>query len=277
MNDLAFKTQNFILNLRKNLRYSIMLVPIVTIFLLPVGYFGARAIVGSFLKPNAGIISTNVQILDNSLINITDTGAVALSNNKKLFYAKLNNRENTTFGFPKLFYKVSYVDDAGIVVENDNTIYRTFVLPKEDFYLVHTGPSSATGIKVSFDMTASQKVNASERDLIEIDKKLVEISNLKIDTTDSNSFTVSLTLSNISGKDLKNLVMQYRINGNNAIGGGADGIAYLGNIVFTEIKANDNQTRIVGQNIPYPFGINKNNLQFTPDFNKLFRYNIYDN
>lgn len=268
MYNLAFKLQVFILELRKNLRYWVMALPLLALLVSPLfSYLGATAY--SFTLPkDKGNFKLIAPSKTDIKINIDYAKSVELINGKRLFIQRINNRDNTNYGFRKLVYKVQYFDETNKEVDKDETKYIDFMLPKEVFYISHVASKQAKTMKIAWLLEESNLVNVIPESLTKFDRKIVELSNLTLDTSGDTTFNLNFLINNLSGKTLKDVKYQYLVTNK------ASEIEYVGNLTISELKDFDKSAKSV-TNLSYPVGENKNELLYITDNNKL-RYNFFE-
>jgi hypothetical protein len=275
MNEFTFKIQTFVLNLRKNLRYSIILLPIIVILLLPLVYYITSMVTKSLVSDSAGKFNANIFKVTPDMIKITDAGFVNLSNNRRLFYSKITNRENASFGFSNLDYRVRFTDNNGKTIEEDKTIKQQFVMPREDFYIAHEASNNAAAMAIDFDLVTSRIYNFRDVDLLKVEEtKIASPSNHKLIVNPDGTYNLFVTISSESSRIIKNAKFHYRVNNkkdNNSV-------AYLGVFGFSEIRPKTNDEKQIAINRPAPEGVNVNDLTFAIDYNSknAIRYNYYE-
>jgi hypothetical protein len=268
MFNIAFRLQLIILELRRNLRYWVMLIPLVTLLLFPLFYWTGGFAYTFTLDKSLGAIAIQTPLKDNINIITDEKKSVELINGKKLFITRINNRDNLTYGFRKLIYQIQFLDENQQEIDQDNTKYQDFMLPGEVFYVSHTASKKAQTMNIKFLLKESNLVNVLQESVKKFDRKVAELSNLTIDTSASNVFSINFLINNLSGKTLKNLKYQY------VIGDKVNNNLYLGNLTFTEIKDFDQTPKSV-TDISYPVGVNKSELQYLKEKNNL-RYNFLE-
>ena len=150
MYNLAFSFQIFILGLRKNIRYWIMFLPIITIIVFPFFSFLSSYIYSFTLGKESGVVTSVSQKITDVVIDVDQKKFIDLRNDKRLFVSRINNRENLKYGFRKIFYMVKFFDDNNIEVDIDRTKYQNFILPKETFFVTHFATSKAVRMDLEF-------------------------------------------------------------------------------------------------------------------------------
>ncbi|MGL4758236.1 MAG: hypothetical protein ACRCXZ_02795 [Patescibacteria group bacterium] len=265
MNNLGTRFYILLLELSKNLRYWVMFLPILTILLLTPIYYLTTLAYSSTLSNKSG--SFNIASLNklNVPINIDQESYQDLKNGKRLFYSRINNRENDKYGFRKLIYQIEFLDENNNIIEKDDTKYETFMLPKKTFYLSHFGTIKAKKMKLKFLMNESDSVYVLPSDISKADNILLQTSNLNLDSSSDEFFNINFLLNNRTNKTLNNLIFQFIIKNK------AGENAYIGNISISQLTDLDNTTKSVNQ-LSYPLNQSKNELEFTVD-NVDIRYN----
>jgi hypothetical protein len=268
MYDLAFRIQVMILEFRKNLRYWVLALPLVTLIAFPV-MIGVSSFVYSFaVDKNAGVLALIPQ--DKSKVNFKDEPSehVDLKNGRRLFFSKVNSRDNTTFGFRKLYYTIKFFDKGGKEVDKDTTKYENFVLPAEIFYITHFASTNAETMKVEYLTAESDLVNVLPEDLKKYQKQVATLSNLSPDITSDDFFNLNFILNNTSGKKLQNLRYQYIVTNK------ASKIVYVGNLTISELIEGDKGIKSVSS-LSYPLNVPKGELTYVTD-NNTIRYNVFE-
>jgi hypothetical protein len=268
MYNLAFKLQVFILELRKNLRYWVMALPILALMIFPLFSFLGGTLYSFALPKDKGYFSLIAPSKTDIKINIDYTKSVELLNGKRLFIQRINNRDNVNYGFRKLVYKVQFIDESGKEVDKDDTKFVDFMMPKEVFYISHLASKQAKSMKVTWLLAESNLVNVIPENLLKFDRKIVELSNLSLDITGEAAFNLNFLVNNLSGKTLKDIKYQYLVTNKESE------IEYVGNLTISELKDFDKSAKSV-TNLSYPVGQNKNDLLYITDNNKL-RYNFFE-
>jgi hypothetical protein len=269
MYNLAFSLQVFILELRKNLRYWVMFLPIVTLILFPLILSLSSYLFSMNLPKNQGIVKTLTPDKTLVKINIDQEKYVDLKNGKRLFFSRINNRDNLKFGFRKIIYTIDFTDNNDNVIEKGDTKFENFILPNEVFYITHFSNSNkGTKMKVNFILNESNLVNILPESIEKYKVKVAELSNLTIDNSKDDLFNLSFLINNTSGKTLKNLKLQYVISNK------TQDYKYVDTFTFTEIKELDKDAKFVS-NLSYPLNISKEDLTFIKDNNTL-RYNFFE-
>jgi hypothetical protein len=257
-----------VLELRRNLRYWVMALPIISLILFPI-LLGLSSYIYSFtLAKGVGVISTISPDKASVEILIDQNKQIDLKSGKRMFYARINNRENLKYGFRKLVYKVKFFDKDNKEVDQDNTKYENFMMPKEVFYISHFASTSAVKMDVSFLLNESDLVNVLPDDVAKYSRKVAELSNLSIDITRDDFFTLNFLINNTSSKTLKNLKYQYILNDKKS------DYVYIGNLTISELKDFDKSQKSI-DGLSYPLNIPKGDLGYITDNNTL-RYNFFE-
>jgi hypothetical protein len=242
-----------------------MLLPLVSLILIPVVYNLSTYGYGLTLNKNKGNFTTLVPKKEDIKITIDQEKFVDLKSGKRMFFSRINNRENIKFGFRKIYYKVQFFDTNNIEIDKDDNRYENFILPKEVFYLTHYASAKATKMKINFLLQESDLVNVLPSDLTRFDTKVAEVSNLSIDTSRDDYFNLNYILNNLSSKTINNIKFHYILTNK------AQEIVYTGSIQVSQLTDNDKSTKSVND-LSYPLNTPKLNLEFTSDNNGL-RYN----
>ena len=265
MYNIGFRLQVMVLELRKNLRYWIMILPIITLLLMPFVSFLSSVVYGLTLKKEFGNFVALVPKKEDITLNIDLKKYVDLKSGKRLFFSRVNNRENLKYGLRKLIYRIEFKNDKDQVVDVDNTKYETFMLPKEVFYISHQGSTNATKMEIKYIPSESDVVNVLPEQIDKVTKPLATLSNLNVDISRDDFFNINFLLNNLANKTINNLKFQYVLTNKQ------QEIIYVGNIAITELTDNDKSTKSVNS-LSYPLNTSKSDLEFTTDNNKI-RYN----
>ncbi len=265
MYKFGFRLQLLILELRKNIRYWVMALPIITLLIVPLAYSLGAFGYSYTLDKSTGLFSTLVPKKEDVQIIIDQEKFIDLKSGKRMFFSRVNNRDNVKFGFRKIYYKIQFFDANNNEIDKDDTRYENFILPKEVFYLTHYASSKATKMKINFLTKESDIVNIIPTDLVKFDKKVVEVSNLAIDTSRDDFFNLNYLLNNVSSKTLNNIKFHYILTNK------SQEIVYTGSIQVSQLTDNDKSIKSVND-LSYPLNTPKLDLEFTSDNNRL-RYN----
>lgn len=269
MYDLAFRIQVMILEFRKNLRYWVLALPIVTLVLFPI-VIGATSFIYSFaVNKDAGNLALIKQDKRNFEPMFDIEKHVDLKNGKRLFFTRLNNDDNSTFGFRKFYYTVKFFDINKQEVDKDDTKYENFLLPTEIIFLTHFASSKAETMKIKFLTAESDLVNILPEDLEKYkNPKATELSNLKIDISNDDYFSLNFLVNNTTGKKLQNLKYQYVVTNK------ASEIVFVSNLTLSELQVDDKELKTISS-LSYPVNVPKGELLYIKDNNKM-RYNIFE-
>ena len=268
MYNLAFNFQIFILGLRKNIRYSIMFLPLVTIILFPFFSFLSSYIYSFTLGKQLGVINTISQKITDVTINVDQKKFVDLKNDKRLFMSRINNRDNLKYGFRKIFYNVKFFDENNLEVDIDKTKYQNFILPKETFFITHFATPKAVKMDLEFLIAESDLVNILPDELAKYDRTVAGLNNLSIDISNDETFNLNFLIDNLYSKTLNNLKYEYALTNSQGE------YLYVGNLVFSQVLNIDKSPKSVN-NLSYPVKILKTDLVYIKDNNKL-RYNFFE-
>jgi hypothetical protein len=268
MYDLAFRLQVMILEFRKNLRYWVLALPLVTLITFPI-VIGATSFIFSFTVPkDSGKLALIAQDKKNYTPVFDLNKFIDLKNGRRLFFSRLNGRENTTFGFRKFYYKIKFFDKSNQEVDQDSTKYENFLLPGESFYITHFATPKSDRMEINFLKTESDLVNVLPEDSKKYEKQIAALTNLTLDNSSDDFFNINFALNNTSGKRLQNLRYQYVITNKTSE------IVYVGNLTLSELLETDKASKSVSS-LSYPLNIPKGDLTYITDNNKI-RYNVFE-
>jgi hypothetical protein len=268
MYDFAFRIQVIILEFRKNLRYWVLALPIITLIAFPL-MIGLTSFVYSFaVNKTQGVLAVIPQDKSKVKLKVDLENHVDLKNGRRLFFSRVNSRDNTTFGFRKLYYTIKFFDKGGKEVDTDSTRYENFVLPAEVFYLTHFASNNAETMKVEFLNAESDLVNILPEDTKKYQKQVAALTNLKADIGSDDFFNLNFALNNTSGKKLQNLRYQYVVTNK------ASELVYVGNLTISELTEVDKDIKSVSS-LSYPLNVPKGELTYVTD-NNVIRYNFFE-
>jgi hypothetical protein len=268
MYDLAFRLQVMILEFRKNLRYWVLALPIATLIAFPI-VIGTTSFITSFgTSRDAGKLALIAQDKRNYKPVFDVEKRIDLKNGKRLFFTRLNGRDNTTFGFRKFYYTIKFFDKANQEIDQDSTKYENFMLPTEVFYITHFASQNADRMQVNFLSSESDLVNILPEETKKYQKQIAALTNLTLDNASDDFFNLNFALNNTSGKRLQNLRYQYVITNK------ASEIVYVGNLTISELLETDKGIKSVSS-LSYPLNVPKGDLTYVTD-NNVIRYNIFE-
>lgn len=250
-----------------------MLIPVFLLFSIPIVQYITYNLWSLTLQKNSGNININFSKKDDYSISTTPSTFIDLSNDKRIFYSKIINRDNLTTGFSKLYYTVTYYnidnENKKTLILQDTELYKNFLIPKEEYYLTHVGPNNANSMEIKFDYDKSNRVNILPDKLPELERKVLEVSNLSINLTGANNFSIDFKVNNKTTRPLKNLVYQYIITNTK------NEIKYIGNNIFSEVVVGDNEFKTIS-NLSYPKDLQNKDLKYINDYNTIVRYNFFE-
>lgn len=268
MYDFAFRVQVMILEFRKNLRYWVLALPIVTLIAFPI-IISATSFIYSFaVSKDAGKLTLVVKDKASYVPIVDQPQYTDLKNGRRLFFSRINANDNTTFGFRKLYYTIKFFDKSNQEVDQDSTKYENFVLPTEVFYVSHFATQKAERMELKFLIGESDLVNIPPEDSKKYQKQIATTSNLALDNVSDDTFNLNFLINNNSGKKLKNLKYQYVIT--NA----KSEAVYAGNLTISELAESDKDIKSISS-LSYPVNVPKGELKFYKENSKI-RYNYFE-